>query len=388
MQRQVVVSGLGVVSAFGSSTAEFRDALLRGSSGIAAVTAFATDDCHSSLAAPVAGFEAARWIPPMKLRRMDLTGAFAVVVAGEAMRDAGYAHQPEGDDEAGVVFGTCTAGGQATSEYLQALFRGGPVAAPALLFNSTVGNAAASLAGLEFKLRGPNVTISHKEASGLAAIATATDFVRQERAVRLATGGIDAITEPDHKAHDRFRTMVRDRCAAEFSGPFDRGRRGIVMGEGGFGLWIEDGAAARARGARAIGEIIGIGAASAAVSINRWPDRPEPLVRTMRLALDEAALSLPTCTSSMRPRMERRCSTVSRQWPSINSSAPRRLLSPRLRVQSESSAPPERHLRLRRCYAAPSGRCRQSPDWRTLTSAANRCDWQEPPRRRQDLTCS
>ena len=108
-----------------------------------------------------------------------------------------------------MVFGTCTAGGQATSEYLQALFRGGPVAAPALLFNSTVGNAAASLAGLEFKLRGPNVTISHKEASGLAAIATATDFVRQERAVRLATGGIDAITEPYYKAHDRFRTMVR-----------------------------------------------------------------------------------------------------------------------------------------------------------------------------------
>ena len=290
MQRQVVVSGLGVVSAFGSSTAEFRDALLRGSSGIAPVTAFATDDCHSSLAAPVAGFEPAKWIAPMKLRRMDPTGVFAVVVAGEAMRDAGYAHTLEGDDETGVVFGTCTAGGQATSEYLQALFRGGPVAAPALLFNSTVGNAAASLAGLEFKLRGPNVTISHKEASGLAAIATATDFVRQERAVRLATGGIDAITEPYYKAHDRFRTMVRDRCAAAFSGPFDRARRGIVMGEGGFGLWIEDAAAARARGARAIGEIIGIGAASAAVSINRWPDRPEPLVRTMRLALDEAAL--------------------------------------------------------------------------------------------------
>jgi 3-oxoacyl-[acyl-carrier-protein] synthase II len=291
VQRQVVVSGLGVVSAFGSSTGEFRDALLRGLSGVAPVTAFATDDCHSSLAAPVAGFEAAKWIPPMKLRRMDPTGVFAVVVAGQAMRDAGFEPNREGEDDTGVVFGTCTAGGQATSEYLQSLFRGGPVAAPALLFNSTVGNAAASLAGLEFKLRGPNVTISHKEASGLAAIATATDFVRQQRAVHLATGGIDAITEPYYKAHDRFRVMVRDRRPSEVSGPFDRRRRGIVMGEGGFGLWIEDGAAARARGARVLAEIVGIGAASAAVSINRWPDRPEPLVRTMRMALDEARLA-------------------------------------------------------------------------------------------------
>ena len=76
----------------------------------------------------------------------------------------------DGDDRAGVVLGTYSAGGQATSEYLDALFSGGPSGAPALLFNSTVGNAAAGLAGLEFKLRGPNATISQKEASGLAAI--------------------------------------------------------------------------------------------------------------------------------------------------------------------------------------------------------------------------
>ena len=63
------------------------------------------------------------------------------------------------------------------------------------------------------------------------------------------------------------------------------------MGEGGFGLWLEAGGARRALVAHApIGEILGIGVASAAVPINPWPDRPEPLVRTMRLALDEARL--------------------------------------------------------------------------------------------------
>lgn len=290
MQRQVVVSGVGVVSAFGASAAAFRDALLEGRSGVARVTAFDTTECRSTLAAPVAGFEAATWIAPMKLRRMDPTGVFAVVVAGEAMRDAGYAPRPEGDDDAGVVFGTCTAGGQATSEYLQALFRGGPIAAPALLFNSTVGNAAASLAGLEFTLRGPNVTISHKEASGLAAIVTATDFLRQQRAVTLAAGGIDAISEPFYKAHDRFRAMVGDRDPEDVRGPFDRARRGFVMGEGGFALWLEDGDAARVRGGRPCGEILGVGAAGAAVPLNRWPDRTGPLVRTMRLALEDAGL--------------------------------------------------------------------------------------------------
>ena len=303
------------------------------------------------------------------------------------MRDAGYAHRPEGDDETGVVFGTGTAGGQATQRVSAGVFRGGPVAAPALLFNSTVGNAAASLAGLEFKLRGPNVrSAARKRPAWRRSRPRPTSSGRRERCAWPPAG---STRSPSHIQGARSIPDDGERpVCGGCLGPFDRARRGIVMGEGGFGLWIEDGAAARARGARAIGEIIGIGAASAAVSINRWPDRPSRWSGPCAWRSTRRPLSLPTCTSSMRPRMERRCSTVSRQWPSINSSAPRSLLSPRLRARSESSAPPERHLRLRRCYAARSARCRQSPDWRTPTSAANRSDWQEPPRPRQDLTCS
>ena len=80
------------------------------------------------------------------------------------------------------MLGTWTAGGQSTQQYLDAFFRSGPASAPALLFESTVGNAAASLAGMEFKLRGPNVTVSHKEASGLAAIVAAVELLRGDRA--------------------------------------------------------------------------------------------------------------------------------------------------------------------------------------------------------------
>jgi 3-oxoacyl-(acyl-carrier-protein) synthase len=43
-------------------------------------------------------------------------------------------------------------------------------------------------------------------------------------------------------------------------------------------------------GARTHGEILGVAASSAAGGINAWPDRPAPLVRTMRLALEDAGL--------------------------------------------------------------------------------------------------
>jgi hypothetical protein len=88
----------------------------------------------------------------MKLRRLDRTGVFALAAVLEALADAGFGAGTD-RDEAGVVVGTFSAGGEATQDYLQRLHDSGPSGAPALIFHSTVGNAAASLAGLEMKLR-------------------------------------------------------------------------------------------------------------------------------------------------------------------------------------------------------------------------------------------
>ncbi|MCQ4005312.1 beta-ketoacyl synthase N-terminal-like domain-containing protein, partial [Klebsiella pneumoniae] len=93
-------------------------------------------------------------------------------------------------------------------------------------------NAPASLAGLEYKLRGPNVTISQKEASGLAAIVTAADAIRLGRSRMIAAGGVDAIFDIFFRVHDRFGVMS-PAAPERVKGPFDRDRAGFVLGEGG-----------------------------------------------------------------------------------------------------------------------------------------------------------
>ena len=155
MQRSVSVSGIGVVSAFGTSHAGFRDALLEGRSGIAPLSGFDTAGCRSTLAAEIDGFDPTAWVSPMKLRRLDRTGVYAVAATKLALDDAGASIPPDGDDGMGVVLGTWSAGGGSTQQFLDALFRKGPSGAPALLFDSTVGNAAASLAGLEHRCAVP-----------------------------------------------------------------------------------------------------------------------------------------------------------------------------------------------------------------------------------------
>src|SRR5688572_21829599 len=226
----------------------------------------------------------------MKLRRMDRTGAYAIAASSLAMDDARQTRCDDGVDDSGVMLGTWTAGGQATQDYLSALFRTGPSGAPALLFNSTVANAAASLVGLEFKLRGPNATVSYKEASGLAAIVSATEMIRDGHASAVAAGGVDAVYEIFFKAYDRFRAMSPATMFDSSLAPFDITRNGFVLGEGGYMLWLEQDGAWESRGATAHGEILGVGASSAAVALNVWPDSSAPLVRTMRLALDDAGI--------------------------------------------------------------------------------------------------
>jgi 3-oxoacyl-(acyl-carrier-protein) synthase len=285
----VAVSGIGVVSAFGASSEAYRDALLCGRSGIAPLTGFQTAGCRSILAAEVAGFEASVYVPPMKLRRMDRTSAYAVAASKLALDDARTSIRAGGDDDAGVLLGTWTAGGGSTQQFLDALFRNGPSGAPALLFDSTVANAAASLIGLEHRFRGPNATVSHKEASGLAAIVSAVDLIREGRARAVMTGGVDVVFETFYKAHDRFAVMSPETAFSSRHAPFGAARDGFVLGEGGFALWVEQADGSRAGGSH--GDILGVAASSAAAAVNMWPDRPEPLARTMQLALDDAGLT-------------------------------------------------------------------------------------------------
>src|SRR5262249_18036651 len=241
------------------------------------------------IAAEIAGFDPSPWVPPMKMRRMDRTAVYTVAATKLALEDAGVTIAAEGDDRKGVLLGTWTAGGGSTQQFLDALFRRGPTAAPALLFDSTVANSAASIAGLEHRLRGPNMTVSHKEASGLAAIVTAVDLLRERRADALVAGGADAIFEPFYKAHERFAVMSPHPRASARTAPFDACRDGFVLGEGAAELWLERADAADGRAGH--GEILGVAAASAHVPLNAWPDRPDALVRTMRLALDDAGLA-------------------------------------------------------------------------------------------------
>ena len=288
MAGRVAITGLGSVSSLGGSAPIFAEALLAGADGFRPLTEFAQGPLRTARAARIAGFDPAAVIAPLKLRRIDEVGRVTIGAAIEAMAQAGLPRRAEGYDDVGVTLGSFTAGVHASAEYLGIYHRQGAAASPAILFSNTVGNAPASICALELGLRGPNATLTHKEASGLAAIEFAARLVRRGRAPAVLAGGADVLEQIFYRVHDWFAVMAP---AHEPCRPYDADRNGFLMGEGAFLFLLEDDERARRRGARILGYVAGTASAGAPGAFNAWPAAPDALVRVMREAIARAALA-------------------------------------------------------------------------------------------------
>ncbi len=286
-----MVTGVAAFSPAGVTVEAFHAALLAGTPLHAAIQTFSTRDTTSTQGAELRDFDPAAFIPPMKLRRMDDVSRLAVAGTRRALDAAGWPESESGYERLGVILGTCTCGVHSTGEFLDRLQELGPTGAPALLFSNTVGNAAAGLVGLEHRLRGPNTTVSYKEASGLAAMAMASDLLRAGKADALVTGGAEDIYDLYYQVHDWFGVLSRAGEHPEGARPFDVTRNGFVMGEGAYLAVFETEDAAVARGAQAVARIAGTAAAGTATAVNAWPTDPDPLAWCMREALRDANLA-------------------------------------------------------------------------------------------------
>ena len=313
MSERIVVSGIGCIGSLGIGHQNFTDGLLGGRTAVAPITAFDTSQCRSHRAAMLSDFRAEAFLDPARIRRVDHIGRLALSACRLALDDAGLTAPAASYDEqigVGVVLGTSTAGVHTTVEYLDNLIARGAAGVSAMNFSNTVGNAPASLCGIEYGLRGPNVTFSNKEASALAAIAFAFRLLRQQRASAVVAGGADELDQVFYEAHDQFRVLSPSDTGEEVSRPFDRRRNGFVFGEGGFLMVLEPLASAEARGAEWYGELLSVGATASQCKLNDWPAEPSELARCMQMALDSADVaaenvSVVFASANSTPRLDR-----------------------------------------------------------------------------------
>jgi 3-oxoacyl-[acyl-carrier-protein] synthase II len=274
--NHLAITGAGAVCALGRTSRDFYRRLRAGETSIRPFTPEERRGMQATHVARYDSFTPQPEIPAMKARRFDRGSQFAILACSEAIAEAGFdvARAPE---SVGIALGTGSAGAGALTEFLKVLILESPEAAPPFHFPNTVANAPASQVSIELKLYGPNVTITQKDPSGLNALLFSSLAVTSGRARAMLAGAVDEWNPVYAMGFDRVGALRGEKRAS-----------GIVQGEGGFAVLLEAEEAARARGARPLARLAGIGTAGVPTEPYRFAPDPAAIARAIRGALAAA----------------------------------------------------------------------------------------------------
>lgn len=263
-RRRVAVTGLGLVSPYGGDPGDFFARLLAGESAIGFLR---TEDVPRPLAMPFVacpGFSADAALGRALAGTLDRFAQLGVAAAFAAWDDAGFPRRAAAPDREswGVTWGTALGGTLAYEKGYRDLWQRGRERLSPLSLILGLNNAANAQISIQLGLGG--VSMSHTVACASSAIAIGEAFrrVRSGEAPVMVTGGSDA---PQAYAVARAWEGLRVLASSDESGapqscrPFSVDRGGLVLGEGGAALVLEDWEHAVARGARIHGEMLGYG---------------------------------------------------------------------------------------------------------------------------------
>ena len=263
-QRRVAITGLGLVSPYGGDLADFFARLTAGES---AIRHLSTDDQPRPLSMPFVscpGFDPDAALGKPLASMMDRFAQLGMTAAFAAWDDAGLARAADGEsrDNWGVSWGTALGGTVAYEKGYRDLWQKGRDRLSPLTVLFGMNNAANAHISIQLGLGG--VSMSHTVACASSSIAIGEAFrrVRSGEAPLMVTGGSDVPQAYGvARAWEALRVMAPGDAATSASAcrPFAADRRGLVLGEGGAALVLEDWDHAVARGARIHGEIVGYG---------------------------------------------------------------------------------------------------------------------------------
>lgn len=289
-RRRVAITGIGCVTPIGTGVDAFWQGLQARKSAVTRATRFDVELFRSHCAAEVPDFDAARYIDPKRVKRLDRFSQFAVASAQLALADGALSLDHVDRDRAGAMMGTAL-GGVAYAEEQAARFQqGGLRDVDATLALAVFGGSASCNMAIEFGISGPNCTNAMSCASGAMAIGEAMRQIRDGYADVMLAGGAEApLATLCFGAFALIRAMsTRNDDPAHASRPFDANRDGFVMGEGSAVLLLEAWDHAVARGARIYGELAGYGTTNDAHHMTAPRPDGSQAARCMRLALQDA----------------------------------------------------------------------------------------------------
>jgi len=267
-KREVVLTGLGVLTPVGIDKDTFWNALLNGESGVGFLNIDTADESLRPMGSEVPDFHAKDYVKPRKnIKIMSRDIQMAFVSACLACQDAGII--TEGDarniapERFGVIFGSDLIGAEV--DMLLSTFRAGIAEGKydfskwgidamrevfPLWMLKFLPNMPACQISIGLDAQGPSNSITLCRGSSLAAIIEAIGVIERGDADVMIGGGCGNRVNQDFQTRVKsYYTAPRRDDPASLPRPFDADRCGSVLGEGSGAFVLESKKFAEARGA-------------------------------------------------------------------------------------------------------------------------------------------
>ncbi|NLS97267.1 MAG: beta-ketoacyl-[acyl-carrier-protein] synthase family protein [Planctomycetaceae bacterium] len=302
--REVVITGIGLVSPIGLEKQEFFSALCEGRSGVGVVEELADTSLASRIGARVGDFDAKAFVKPRKnIKVMSRDIQMGFVAADKAWTDSAIADGSVDPDRFGVIFGAdliavelaemepayraCMAmerfeypkwGSQITNEMFP------------LWMLKYLPNMPACHIAIGRDARGPNDSVTVEGASGLTALVEAVRAIDRGLADVMIAGCTSSRIHPQVWAKEKmFPLSRRFDDPAGACRPFDADRDGMVHGEGAGAVILEERSHAEARGAKIVATVRGF-ASTFQARLRQSPLKKDAVCRAIRGALADARM--------------------------------------------------------------------------------------------------
>ena len=290
--RRVVITGMGITSALGSTTESAFERLKTYKNCVKHWDKLDEyERLNSKLGSFVEGFVVPEHFTRKVRRTMGEVALMATVTAEEALKDAGlFGDEIITNGRTGVSYGSSTGSLDAILDFYSMC-----IDKEVKLLNSgsyikMMPQTTAVNISLYFKTHGRLIPASTACTSGSMSIGYAYEAIKDGYQEVMIAGGAEEIHPTQVGVFDTlYATSSKNDTPDLTPSPFDRDRDGLVIGEGAGTLILEEYEHAKARGAKIYAEIAGFATNTDGTHITN-PNK-DMMAEVMRLALNDAKIS-------------------------------------------------------------------------------------------------
>jgi 3-oxoacyl-[acyl-carrier-protein] synthase II len=292
-RREVVVTGLGIVSPVASELGRFWEGIKNGQSGIDQVKNVENIDQYPvTIGGEIRDLDVEKFLEYKEARKMDPFAVWGLSAAVMAIEDAGIDPAQLDLQRVGVIASSGIGGMQIMQNECLKAYEKGPRRISPQLIPQMITNILSGYIAIRYGFKGPNFCVTSACASATHSIGEAMRILQYGDADVMIAGGAEAsVAMLGIGGFAALRaTSRRNDDPQGASRPFDKDRDGFVMSEGAGILVLEEKQHALARGATIYCDAAGYGRTCDAYHITAPAEEAIEAGRGMSLAISDAGL--------------------------------------------------------------------------------------------------